>query len=617
MCGICGILNIDRQPVDLVLLKDMMNLMHHRGPDDEGTYNNKYMGMGVRRLKVIDLETGHQPICNEDETVWVVQNGEIYNYRELRNGTKLKGHIYKSRSDTEVIVHLYEEYGDDFVKKLNGMFSIALWDEIKDKLILVRDRIGIKPLFYFIDAKKLIFASEIKAILKDRSIKHEINMEAFNYYLSYKFVPAPLSMFNNIHKLLPGHMLILERGKIKINQYWNFEYDEMSESRNNYLERFHEVLKESIQRHLISDVPLGIFLSGGIDSSVLLDIVSELVDIPIKTFSIAFEDEYLDERRYARVVADQYRTDHHELIVKPDTIDVLSKLIWYLDEPLGDSCVLPTYYLSKFAREYVTVALSGDGGDELFAGYDRYRREKFISFFCKIPRWIQKGILGSAANFSQLEWKAKLIDKSLTLPLGKRYKFWMENISEEDQYKLINHSISNIDSSDIVQKYFEECDGAENLKKMLYVDLKTYLPDDLLFKVDRMSMANSLEVRVPFLDKKVIEFSASLPTKLKLKGFGTTKTKYLLRKYLQGRLPADIHKKKKQGFNLPVDSWFRGELKSFAYDVLLDSGVNSSGIFNTKGLELFLNQHQDGENHGEAIWALIAFELWRKEYIDA
>ena len=384
MCGICGIVNIDSQSVDLVLLKDMINLMHHRGPDDEGTYNNKYIGMGTRRLSVIDLVTGHQPISNEDESIWVIQNGEIYNYRELRRESESKGHVYKTDSDTEVIVHLYEEYGEDFVKKLNGMFSLAIWDEKLEKLILARDRIGIKPLFYFFDGHKFIFASEIKAILRDRSIKREIDMEAFNYYLSYKFVPAPLSMFNDIPKLLPGHMLVLERGKIRINQYWDFEYDETSESRNTYLERFHEVLRESIQRHLISDVPLGVFLSGGIDSSVLLAIMSELVDGPIDTFSIAFEGEQCDESQYSRMVADQFRTDHHELIVKPDAIDILPKLIWHLDEPLGDSCVLPMYYLSKFAREYVTVALSGDGGDELFAGYDRYRREKFISIFCRI-----------------------------------------------------------------------------------------------------------------------------------------------------------------------------------------------------------------------------------------
>lgn len=617
MCGICGIVNIDSQSVDLALLKDMINLMHHRGPDDEGTYNNKYIGMGTRRLSVIDLSTGHMPISNEDESIWVIQNGEIYNYRELRRESESKGHVYKTNSDTEVIVHLYEEYGEDFVKKLNGMFSLAIWDEKLEKLILARDRIGIKPLFYFFDGHKFVFASEIKAILRDRSIKREIDMEAFNYYLSYKFVPAPLSMFNDIAKLLPGHMLVLERGKIKINQYWDFEYDETSESRNTYLERFHEVLRESIQRQLISDVPLGVFLSGGIDSSVLLVIMSELVDAPIKTFSVTFEDEYCDESRYVRMVADQFRTDHHELIVKPDAIDILPKLIWHLDEPLGDSCVLPMYYLSKFTREYVTVALSGDGGDELFAGYDRYRREKFISIFCRIPKWIQRSILGPATIFPQLERKAKLIDKSLALSLEKRYKFWMENISEETKYGLINNNSSNIDSSDIVLNHFKECDVTENLKKMLYVDLKSYLPDDLLFKVDRMSMANSLEVRVPFLDEKVVEFSASLPTKLKLKGFATTKTKYLLRKYLRKHLPADIHKRKKQGFNLPVDSWFRGELKSFAYEVLLDSGTNRSGIFNTNGLELFLKQHQDGENHGEAIWALIAFELWRRQYIDA
>jgi len=617
MCGICGIVNIDGQPIDLTLLQDMTRQMYHRGPDDEGIYTFKYVGLGVRRLNVIDLATGHQPICNEDESVWVVQNGEIYNYRELRRESETKGHVYKTNSDTEVIVHLYEEYGHNFVTKLNGMFAIGLWDTRNEKLILARDRIGIKPLFYFADKRKLIFSSEIKSILKDSNIVRDVNMESLVYYLTYKYAPAPLTMIKDIVKLLPGHMLIYEKGNISINRYWDFEYRKTTESASGYLELLHGALSESIQRHLISDVPLGLFLSGGIDSSILLATMNELVDTPIETFSITFEDENCDESKYARMVANQFRANHHELAVEPDTINILPKLIRHMDEPLGDSCTLPMYYLSKFAREHVTVALSGDGGDELFAGYDRYRRERFFSYYDQVPPCVRNGLNGLLANVPLTRSKASLINQSSPLTLEKRYKLWMEILEKEARNELIYGSgcFNDNDSADIVLRYFNDSNGTEHMAKMQYADLKSYLPDDLLLKVDQMSMANSLEVRVPFLDIKVLDIAATIPSKLKLRGFSTTK--YLLRKYLEKRLPKEIYRRKKQGFNLPVDSWFRGELKSFAFQVLLDPGVRRSGIFSSRKLESILEKHQEGHNYGEAIWALIVFELWHKEYINA
>ena len=615
MCGICGMLNTNGKPADLTLLKDMMGLMRHRGPDDEGIYKYKNMGMGIRRLSVIDLSTGHQPISNEDESIWVMQNGEIYNYQEVRYETESKGHVYKTKSDTEVIVHLYEEYGEEFVDKLNGMFSIALWDERQEKLILVRDRFGIKPLFYFFDGHKLLFSSEIKAILSDPTINREINPTALNQYLTYKFVPAPLTMLKDITKLLPAHMLIYAQGKIKIRPYWNLKYDKLERrSKDYYLNHLHNVLRESVRRHLISDVPIGIFLSGGIDSSIIVSIVNELVDGPVETFSITFGGERCDESRYARMVAERFKTRHHEFAVKPDAIQILPKLIWHMDEPLGDSCLLPTYYLSKFSREYVTVALSGDGGDELFAGYQRYRREKFISLYGRIPRWIREGVLGPASKLLQVKSKVELFNEASTLSLGKRYKLWTEIIPEDVRYGLVkNNEFSDIGLSDIILNYFEECDVPENLNKMLYVDLKTYLPDDLLLKVDRMSMAHSLEVRVPFLDREVVEFASMLPINLKLRNFSNTK--YLLREYLKKYLPTDIYKREKQGFNLPIDSWFRGELKAFACQVLLDPGVGNRAIFDSQGLKFLLDEHGKGKNYGEAIWALIVFELWRKQYV--
>ena len=613
MCGICGIVDIKRQrPVDPALLKRMTDLMYHRGPDDEGTYTHKNMGMGVRRLSVIDLSGGHQPISNEDSSVFAIQNGEIYNFQELRHETESKGHIYKTKSDTEVIVHLYEEYGEEFVGKINGMFSIALWDTREEKLVLARDRVGIKPLFYYFDDHKFVFASEVKAIIKDLAIRRRINMKALNQYLTYGFVPAPLTMLEGIIKLLPGHMLIYQRGKLEIKQYWNINYAEPAEGpQDDYLAHFDEVMKNSIRRHLISDVPLGVFLSGGIDSSVIVAVASGLVKGPVDTFSITFDDEDHDESRFVRIVANRFKTNHHELRIKANAIGILPKLIQYMDEPVGDPCALATYHLSMFAKQYVTVALAGDGGDELFGGYDRYRRENFESMFSRIPIWLRGGALGLAKRFSRFQSKAGIIDRSVALSVGERYKLWMEIISEDGRRELRPQK----DLSDIVQEYFSKCGAADSVNEMQYVDLKTYLPDDLLLKTDQMSMAHALEVRVPFLDEEVIRFAANLPQGMKLRGFNTAK--YLLRSYLKQYLPKTVYGRGKHGFSLPVDSWFRGDLREFANQVLLDPETGRSGIFNREGIGKLLNRHQQGMNQGSGIWALIVFELWRRQYVKA
>lgn len=560
----------------------MTNTMYHRGPDDEGHYIRQNVGIGMRRLSIIDLMTGHQPIHNEDKSIWTVCNGEIYNYKELRVRAEALGHKFYTKSDIEVIIHLYEEYGENFLDKLIGMFSLAIWDERQNKLILARDRIGIKPLFYYIDDHKLIFGSEIKSILLGSNVVRDIDVYALSQYLTHNFVPAPLTMFRGIKKLLPGCILIYQNAKATIKQYWNITYIESDKHSEAYFSnRLYEILRSSVQRHLVSDVPLGAFLSGGIDSSVLVGMMSALVDKPVKTFTIGFEEEGYDESKFARMVAKRFRTDHYELIVKPDTVNILPKLIWHLDEPLGDSCALPMYYLSKFAREYVKVVLSGDGGDELFAGYDRYRREKFSAVYGTVPPFIRKSLIwGLISRFPDgnhriraLKSRTEFFNKNVDLPLEKRYLQSTEIMSADIKYQLltqeVKHNFDTSNTTDSISLYFSDSAASNSLNKMLYVDMKTYLPDDLLTKVDKMTMAHSLEARVPFLDHNLVEFAATIPVHLKLKGF--IKTKYLLRKYLKQYFPSEIYNRRKKGFNLPVGEWLRKGLRDFTQQTLLDS----------------------------------------------
>ena len=610
MCGICGIINLDKQPVDKDVLLKMTRVLSHRGPDDEGFYISRNVGLGNRRLSVIDLENGHQPISNENSSIWVIQNGEIYNFHELRKETEAKGHKYKTSSDTEVIVHLYEEYGEQFTKKLNGMFAIAIWDEKKRKLVLARDRIGIKPLYYYYDSQKLIFASEIKALINEPRLNREVDICALSQYLAYRFVPAPQSMLKGIKKLLPGHILVLDRNGDRIEKYWDLEYKETKCSEKHYFDKFDEIFSRAVKRHLISDVPIGVFLSGGVDSSLIVGMASKLQRERVKTFSISFDDEKIDESKYMRIVSRQYNTDHHELIVSPDNIDLLSKLIWHMDEPLGDESLLPTYCLSEYARKYVTVALAGDGGDELFAGYDRYRHEKIISYYSRIPRFIRE-IAWTIGKFTTYKDKISYLNRNSVLSPDRRYQLSMEIIPEQNRNELIGQL--NHGSSDNLMKYYDRIISAGNIERMLYVDMKAYLPNDLLLKVDQMSMAHSLEVRVPFLDHEVVDFARSLPMRYKLRGFNGTK--YLLRKYLSKQLPASIYARGKRGFNVPVDSWFRNKLKTYAYDILLGIDFNKHGIFDKKAMERILDEHQKGASWGAALWALIVFQLWHKQFV--
>ncbi|MFC1678598.1 asparagine synthase (glutamine-hydrolyzing) [Elusimicrobiota bacterium] len=627
MCGILGLRNLDSQPADIRLLRAMSEVLKHRGPDDAGVHVDGSVGLGIRRLAVIDLVTGHQPIHNENSRVWAVQNGEIYNFQTLRSTLEQKGHRFYTKTDTEVIVHLYEEFGEDFVRHLNGMFAIALWDAASRRLIVARDRCGIKPLFYYLDSERLIFASEVKAILQSPAVKRKANMKALPHYLTYGYVPAPMTMFEGIKKLPPAHVLIAEGDRIVVKPYWDLAYSSESIQDDSYwLDALHRSLKQSVSRQLVSDVPLGVFLSGGIDSSLLVCMASGLMDRPVKTFSIGFDDPSHNELPFARAVSKQFQTEHHEFVVKPAAAEILPELIWHFDEPFADSSAIPTYYLSKLAREHVTVVLSGEGGDELFAGYDRYRRERLTRIFSLAPEAVRtlmveqllKRLPRTPAIRGYSDALKKIIGNTFLSP-ARRYASLVELVSPEVRTSLLSdhlrHELEQVDPVDMIQSCFMSRPSENWVNRMSRADTTVYLPDDLLVKSDRMSMAHSLEARVPFLDNELIELATSIPANLKLRR-GTAK--YLPRKLLSSLVPKEIAKRGKRGFNVPIDLWLRTELSDFARDTLLSKRARERGFFQPKTVEAKLQEHQSGKSDlGGMIWALICFELWHQMFMDS
>ncbi len=627
MCGICGIFNFNnKEPIDKELIQRMTSVLKHRGPDDEGMYLSKVqspkskvnIGLGVRRLSIIDLETGHQPIHNEDESIWTVLNGEIYNFKNLREDLEKKGHRFYTKSDTEVIVHLYEDYGTDCVGYLRGMFAFAIWDDRKKELFLVRDRMGQKPLVYTLFNNSLIFASEIKSILINPEVEKEVNLEALHHYLTYQYIPAPLTMFSGIKKLPPASTLICSAdGEIKIERYWKLNYKNKLElSEPEYCERILELLRETVQLRLISDVPLGAFLSGGIDSSAIVGIMSQLMNKPVKTFSIGFEEEDFSEINYARTVAEYFKTDHHEFIVKPKAIEILPKLIWHYNEPFADSSALATYYLARETRKHVTVALNGDGGDENFAGYDRYRANILASYFDRIPQPLKRVAVGVAEKFPVR--KAKKFFQAINEPPERRNIRWQCVFGNERKDKLYSEEmkerLSYLDTYDYMINVFREAKADDFLDKILYTDINTYLPEDLLVKMDIATMANSLETRSPFLDHELIEFVARIPSNLKLKGLTS---KYILKKALKDLLPKEILKRGKMGFGIPIGKWFRKELRNYLKEILLDAKSLKREYFKKGRIEELLTEHTSGRvDHGYRLWALLNLELWHQTFMD-
>jgi asparagine synthase (glutamine-hydrolysing) len=614
--------------VDGELLRSMASVINHRGPDDEGIYVKSNVGLAHKRLSILDLSSaGHQPMSNEDGSIWIVFNGEIYNFLDLREDLHKKGHTYRSRTDTETIIHLYEEKGVECVNDLRGMFAFAIWDENKKRLFCARDRAGKKPFVYAHTEDGLVFASEIKSLLKDPTLKRSLDYSAIHHYLTYQYVPSPMSIFKSIKKLPPAHMLIYEGGDLKIKRYWNLSYRNKLQlsSVDEYGERFRDLFEEAVKIRLRSDVPLGAFLSGGIDSSLVVAVMSQLMDQPVKTFSIGFEEEGYDEVAFARLIAQKYQTDHHEFTVKPDAVNILPQIVWNYNEPFADSSAVPTYYVSKMTRDFVTVALNGDGGDESFAGYERYLADKLADYYRRVPPFIREGIIRRAVdklphstNRRNFFRRLKRFVKGISEPPERRYVRWICFFDNEMKGDLYTPSFKDLnrelDSVDLTVKWYEQADAEQFLDRTLFVDVMSYLPEDLLVKVDIASMAHSLEARSPFLDHKVMEFAASLPANLKLKGM---ETKFLLKDTLSDIVPKEILQRKKMGFGVPLDVWFRNDLKEMAYDVLLDQKSIERGYFRKEYVSKMLDEHVSKQyDHSYRIWALLFLELWHKMFID-
>ena len=622
MCGICGVFNIgNRAPVGTALLKSMADTLIHRGPDDEGFYCSGPIGLAHRRLAIIDIVGGHQPMSNADDSVWVVFNGEIYNFQEMKSFLVSKGHDFQTQTDTEVIIKLYEEYGEDCFQYLRGMFAIALWDEKKQQLILARDRIGKKPLFYFNDQKKLVFASEIKAILKVPGVPREMDLQAVSDYFSLLYIPAPKSIYKGIRKLRPGHYLLISQKGMREVKYWDVNFEHTYErSLETWCEEIMEVFREAVQLRLVSDVPLGAFLSGGVDSSAVVGLMSALTHKPVVTSSIGFEDKAFDESQYAREAALHFQTEHHEKIVRPDAASIIRKLIWHYDEPFADSSAIPTYYVSQLAREHVTVALSGDGGDELFAGYRRYlldkREEQLRAMF---PSFLRVNLFRLLASiYPKADWAPRIFRGKATFEnlASSHIDAYFRSVSAVHpalKLKLLHSDVQDklrgYDTVELFRDYYQNAGRVDPLGRIQYVDMKTYLPDDILVKVDRASMAHSLEVRAPMLDHKFIELAATIPSSLKLVG---NSGKEILKKALTGLVPQTILYRRKMGFAVPLANWFRGELKEFARDILFAN--NTGRIINRSTLEVMWKEHQKGfRDRSTELWTTFVFELWYQD----
>jgi asparagine synthase (glutamine-hydrolysing) len=630
MCGICGIFNFDGQTVSKELLQRMNNTLVHRGPDGEGYFIGPNIGLGHRRLSIIDLEGGKQPMSNEDGSIQVVFNGEIYNCLELKKDLEAKGYRFKTRSDTETIVHGYEEWGEDFVQKLRGMFAIVLWDSRNQKLLLLRDRVGKKPLYYHLGKDRIIFASEIKALISDQSIPREIDPIALDSYLSFGYVPSPLSIFKAIRKLAPAHIAVCRPGHYSVRQYWHLDMgnETVSRSEEDVLEELKTLFDEAVRLRLISDVPLGAFLSGGVDSSAVVASMACLVENgPVKTATIGFSDKAFDELEYARVVARRYQTDHTEFVVNPDALGVLEEIVWHLDEPFADASAIPTYYVSKMARQKVTVALSGDGGDEIFAGYiNRYYMNRLEDRIRKdLPHFVKHNILGAMgelypkADFLPRPLRLKRFLSNLSRTFEQAYFrdmsfYFLPEMKEKLYRSEFKSAVKDFNALDILGDHFKVNQNPDITSRAQYVDIKTYLPEDILVKVDRMSMAHSLEVRAPILDHKLIEYVGSLPSNLKLKG---RKSKYIFKKMLEDRLPPGILYRRKQGFSIPLASWLRNEMKGFAEMTLFSSQNRLSTFFNLKYIEDLWRRHLSGrQDYAYPLWGLMMFSLWERRFLD-
>jgi asparagine synthase (glutamine-hydrolysing) len=628
MCGIAGFADSDsgagaadqpaRLEAEFSLVHRMCEVIRHRGPDDEGIHVEPGLGLGMRRLSIIDLAGGRQPIHNETSTIWVVFNGEIYNYQELRAELEALGHVFSTASDTETIVHAYEQWGEASFVRLRGMFGFALWDRPRRTLLLARDRAGQKPVHYAERAGRLYFGSEIKSLLAAGAVDPRLDLAALDHFLAFLYTPREASIFENVRKLPPGHYLRWRGGRADVRQYWQVSADEtFSGSEADAAAALEEVLQDAVRSHMVSDVPLGAFLSGGVDSSAIVGLMARVSARPVQTFSIGFDEPAYDELEHARTVARHFGTEHHEFVVRPDGLTILDDLISHFDEPFADSSAIPTWYVSQVARQHVTVVLSGDGGDELFGGYDRYVAHPRVARFDRLP---MPGMRALAA----LVWPR--------LPHGARGKNFLRHVAKDalDRYvddvaffhaderaalyaPELRTAIAR-DAERVLARHFARFSGLTHDSQMMRFDFETYLPEDVLTKVDRMSMAHSIETRVPLLDNRVIDFAASLPSRFKIRD---GRRKHLLKETLRPLLPAGILDRKKQGFGIPLGVWFRGGLTTVFSDVLGSPRAQQRGYFDRRFVSHLLREHQTGRrDHTLRLWQLLVFELWHRQYVD-
>jgi len=626
VCGIVGVVHGDRTAVDQAVLGRMCDAIRHRGPDDDGFYLSGAVGLGMRRLSIIDVKGGHQPIHNQDRTAWIVFNGEIYNYRELREKLEKLGHTFYTNSDTEAIVHAYDRYGADCPKHLRGMFAFAIWDERTNELFLARDRVGKKPVLYAQVNGQFIFGSEFSALLQHPSVGRDVDPEALHHYLSFMCVPAPLTAYRAIRKLEPGHSLRWRKGEIKIERYWQPDFNrKLKIDEEEAGERAIEVLRDAVKVRLMSEVPLGAFLSGGIDSSAVVALMSEVSDEPVKTFSIGFEEQDFSELHHARRVAEHVGADHHEFIVRPDALEVLPTLVEHYGEPFADSSAVPTYYVARETRKHVTVALNGDGGDESFAGYERYAAMRLAERYHRIPAVLRESVVRQAIGLipSSATKRSRVRDVqrflgAASLPKGERYLRWMSVFDSGAKRDLYSDSFwqetRNVHASDMLDPWFARANGSGIVDAALLTDIMTYLPNDLLVKVDIATMAVSLEGRSPFLDHHVIEFAASLPEKYKLRGLTT---KYLLKRVLKKLLPRENLDRRKMGFGVPIGHWFRGQLQPFLRETILSEKAMKRGLFKPEAVKQLVELHVRAErDYSHQLWTLLMLELWFQRFID-
>lgn len=628
MCGITGFVNKNGLAAERSVLERMNRAIRHRGPDDDGFYLKEGTALAMRRLSIIDVTGGHQPIHNADSSKWIVFNGEIYNYQELRANLESRGHKFYTNSDTEAIIHLYDEFGADCVQHLRGMFAFAIWDESERSLFIARDRVGKKPLLYSHQTNgDLIFGSEFQALLEHPSISREVDYQAIDSYLSFLCVPAPMTAFKQIRKLEPGHWLKWKDGEIETRRYWLPDFSKKIKiTEAEAVEETTRIVREATKMRMISEVPLGAFLSGGVDSSIVVALMAQESSTPVKTFSIGFDDEDYNELKYARRVAEHVGAEYNEFIVRPNALEVLPTLVEHYGEPYADSSAIPTYYVARETRKHVTVALNGDGGDESFAGYERYAAMRMAETYHRIPGALRKALLEYPASLlpvNEIKKRSLVRDgkrflEAASLPKVERYLRWVSTFDRKAKKDLYTSDFrARLNGTDVagqLEHWFDISRQTGIVDAAMFTDLMTYLPNDLLVKVDIATMANSLEGRSPFLDHKVIEFAASLPESLKAQ---RSETKSLLKKVAANLVPRDVIYRRKMGFGVPIGKWFRGEMNGFMREALLSEKAMNRGIIRPEIMKRYVDEHTSAErDHSFQLWTLLMLELWFQRFID-